>query len=225
MKAQKFPTPAGDCLVWGGPGPEFLLIWMTAEPDPQQLDRMAEQLARGCGHSFALAAVPVRSWNDELSPWAASPALGDQGFGGQAPGTLAALEGQILPALKEGLGCCAPRVLLGGYSLAGLFALWASARSSEFFGVVAASPSVWFPGWMAFEEQHPIRARRVYLSLGTREEHTRNAALACVGDNIRALHQRLQQRGVRCVLEWNEGGHFRAPDQRTLRAFRWGMEE
>ena len=66
------------------------------------------------------------------------------------------------------------KVILGGYSLAGLFALWAATQINALYGVAAASPSVWFPGWPEHEAAHPIQAQRVYLSLGDREEHTKN---------------------------------------------------
>ena len=117
------------------------------------------------------------------------------------------------------------KIILGGYSLAGLFALWASTQTKLFYGVAAASPSVWFPGWMEFEQQHPMQEQHVYLSLGDKEEHTKNAVMAAVGDNIRTLHSRLIERGADCALEWNSGGHFKNADLRTAKAFRWAMEE
>jgi hypothetical protein len=78
---------------------------------------------------------------------------------------------------------------------------------------------------MEFEQQHPIQAQRVYLSLGDKEEHTKNTVMATVGDNIRILHSRLAERGTDCTLEWNSGGHFKDADLRTARAFQWVMEE
>ena len=53
------------------------------------------------------------------------------------------------------------KVVLGGYSLAGLFALWAATRTDTMYGVAAASPSVWFPGWPGYEAAHPIQTQRV----------------------------------------------------------------
>ena len=116
------------------------------------------------------------------------------------------------------------KVILGGYSLAGLFALWAATQTNALYGVAAASPSVWFPGWPEYEAAHPIQTQRVYLSLGDREEHTKNQTMAAVGDNIRALHTALTRRGTDCTLEWNAGGHFKDADLRTARAFAWVME-
>ena len=117
------------------------------------------------------------------------------------------------------------KIILGGYSLAGLFALWASTQTHLFYGVAAASPSVWFPGWMEFEQQHPMQAQHIYLSLGDKEERTKNTVMAAVGDNIRTLHSRLAERSTDCTLEWNSGGHFKDADLRTVKAFRWVMEE
>ena len=113
---------------------------------------------------------------------------------------------------------------MGGYSLAGLFALWAATQNDALYGVAAASPSVWFPGWPEYEAAHPIQAQCVYLSLGNREEHTKNQPMAAVGDNIRALHSTLTRRGTDSALEWNAGGHFKDVDLRTARAFAWVME-
>ena len=109
--------------------------------------------------------------------------------------------------------------------MAGLFALWASTQTNLFYGVAAASPSVWFPGWMEFEQQRPIQTQHIYLSLGDKEERTKNTVMAAVGDNIRALHSRLAERGADCTLEWNGGGHFKDADLRTAKAFRWVMAE
>ena len=113
---------------------------------------------------------------------------------------------------------------MGGYSLAGLFALWAATQNDALYGVAAASPSVWFPGWQEHEAARPIQTQRVYLSLGDREEHTKNQTMASVSDNIRALHTALTRRGTACTLEWNAGGHFKDADLRTARAFVWVME-
>ncbi len=112
------------------------------------------------------------------------------------------------------------KLCLGGYSLAGLFALWTATKTELFTGVAAASPSVWFPGWPDYVQEHPILAKRVYLSLGDREERTKNPVLAAVGDRIRALHESLREEHT-TVLEWNPGNHFRDSEGRTAKAFSW----
>ena len=190
------------------------------------MDNEISAIAQGSAHSFLFAAVPVKSWNDELSPWKSPAVWGKESFGGNAAGTLRFLTEQAIPTLKQQFALPENvKIILGGYSLAGLFALWASTQTDLFYGVAAASPSVWFPGWMEFEQQRPIQTQHIYLSLGDKEEHTKNAVMAVVGDNIRTLHSQLIARGADCTFEWNSGGHFKDADLRTARAFRWVMED
>jgi predicted alpha/beta superfamily hydrolase len=112
---------------------------------------------------------------------------------------------------------------IGGYSLAGFFALWAAYQTDMFMGAVAASPSVWFPGWIEYAQSHQVKAGSVYLSLGDKEEKTRNPVMRTVGDNIRRQYELLQaDPGCSdCILEMNQGNHFKEPDIRTAKGFAW----
>ena len=225
MTAHTMQIGNRPCRIYGEAHAEYLLLQMTGEHELQSIDNEVVAIAQS-GQNFLFAAIPVESWNDALSPWEAPAVWGKQGFGGKAADTLSFLTEQVIPTLKQQYPLPENvKIILGGYSLAGLFALWASTQTDLFYGIAAASPSVWFPEWMKFEQQHPIQAQRVYLSLGNKEEHTKNAVMAAVGDNIRTLHSRLAERGADCTLEWNSGGHFKDADLRTAKAFRWAMEE
>ena len=68
---------------------------------------------------------------------------------------------------------------------------------------------------------HEIRSKSVYLSLGRKEPDTRNPVMAAVGDRIRETYTILQSQGVSCILDWNQGNHFRDTDIRTAKAFAW----
>ena len=168
------------------------------------------------GRDFHLIALKVNDWNKDLSPWNAPAVFGNEDFGDGAADTL-----------SEVLSLCPDdgrKYYIGGYSLAGLFALWASAQTDRFAGVAAASPSVWFPQFLEnIEETKPL-CKTVYLSLGDREEKTRNPVMATVGDKIRALHSFLEEQGYDTILEWNEGNHFKEFDIRTAKAFAWVMK-
>jgi len=74
-------------------------------------------------------------------------------------------------------------------------------------------------------KEHEIRTRRVYLSLGDREEKTRNPVMATVGDCIREGYEWLREKDIPCVLEWNRGNHFKEPDLRTAKGFAWVVGE
>ena len=225
MTAQTMQLGNRPCRIYGEAHAEYLLLQMTGEHELQSMESEIAAIAQS-GQNFLFAAIPVESWNDALSPWEAPAVWGKQGFGGKAADALCFLTEQVIPTLKQQYPLPENvKIILGGYSLAGLFALWASTQTDLFYGIAAASPSVWFPGWMEFEQRHPMQAQRVYLSLGDKEEHTKNAVMAAVGDHIRTLHSRLAERGADCTLEWNSGGHFKDADLRTAKAFRWMMEE
>ena len=225
MTAQIMQIGNKPCRIYGEAPAEYLLLQMTSEHEQQSIDSEVAAIAQSA-HQFLFAAISVENWNDALSPWESPAVWGKQGFGGRAADTLRFLTEQGIPTLKQQFNLPKNvKIILGGYSLAGLFALWASTQTDLFYGVAAASPSVWFPGWMEFEQQHPIQAQRVYLSLGDKEEHTKNTVMAAVGDNIRTLHSRLTERSTDCTLEWNSGSHFKDADLRTAKAFRWMMEE
>ena len=61
----------------------------------------------------------------------------------------------------------------------------------------------------------------MYLSLGNKEERSRNAVMAAVGDRIRETYEILRNQEIPCTLEWNEGNHFRDSELRTAKAFSW----
>ena len=225
MTAQTMQIGNKPCRIYGEPHAEYLLLQMTGEHELQSMDHEVTVIAQS-SWNFLFAAIPVESWNDELSLWEAPAVWGKESFGGNAADTLRFLTEQVIPSLKQQFDLPENvKIILGGYSLAGLFALWASTQTDLFYGVAAASPSVWFPGWMEFEQQRPIQTQHIYLSLGDKEEHTKSAVMAVVGDNIRTLHSQLIARGADCTFEWNSGGHFKDADLRTARAFRWVMEE
>ena len=162
---------------------------------------------------FHLITVKVDSWNNDLSPWKAPAVFGNEDFGGGADNML-----QKILALT---GDRDKTYYIGGYSLAGLFSLWAAYQTDVFSGVAAASPSVWFPGFTEYIKKNKIHTGKVYLSLGDREEKTRNPVMSKVGDSIRQIYDWYTEKGVNCCLEWNKGNHFKDPDIRTAKAFAW----
>ena len=210
------------CYVQGSSHAACLVLQMTGDHELQELSDIASVVTKERRSLYA--AIPVKNWNTELSPWEAPPVWGKEGFGGLGNQTLCFLLEQVIPKLKRDYELPDDvKIILGGYSLAGLFSLWASTQTDTFCGIAAASPSVWFPKWMEWEAVHPMQARKVYLSLGNREEQTKNQTMKSVGDHIRLLYSRLVERQVDCVLEWNPGGHFKETGHRTAQAFLWTL--
>ena len=211
------------CRVYAQEGPRTALLQMVDDQDMQGMSKECALLKRAAPEPFLLAAAPVSDWFRDLSPWRAPAAFGKRDFGDGAADTLSFLLGDMIPALTAEYALPPDiRWVLGGYSLAGLFALWCGYETNAFRGIAAASPSVWFPGWMAYARSHAPQARRVYLSLGDREEKTRNPVMATVGDCIRAQYALLDAvPEVDAALQWNPGNHFMDAPKRTARALAW----
>lgn len=208
------------CFLYENREADALLIQAVDAHDQEALDQEVEHIKALTPVPFTLAAFLIEDWNRELSPWEAPAVFGKEHFGAGAAETLSYVTDALLPEIDpERKKCC----YLGGYSLSGLFALWAAYQTDRFRGIAAVSPSVWFPGWERYMETNAIRSPEVYLSLGDREEKTRNQTMATVGENIRSGYELLRHTDSveRCTLEWNSGNHFAEPDRRTAKGFAW----
>ena len=203
------------CFEYGDPSATIVLIQPVDEHDLAEIENELNLIRRMRSETFRLIAVRVNAWNRELSPWEAPAVFGKEPFGGSGADMLK----QVLSLCGDG----SKTYIIGGYSLAGLFALWAAYQTDVFRGVAAASPSVWFPGFADYMKAHHMRGKAVYLSLGDREEKTRSPVMATVGERIREAKKRLSEQGVDCTLEWNPGNHFKDADIRTAKAFAWVM--
>ena len=213
------------CTVYADAEPCVLMIQPADSHELEMLDKEVEHIKALTAAPFAFAVFEVTDWNSELSPWTAPPVFGNEPFGSGAGDTLAFIENTLIPEIAEkySLRSDIP-VILGGYSLAGLFALWTAYSSSRFQAVAAASPSVWFPGWIDHISERTPFAKSIYLSLGRKEEKARNKTMAAVGDNIRTQHEILKSLNISTILEWNEGNHFTEPELRTAKGFAWCCE-
>lgn len=193
--------------------------------DDHDLSEMAEQLKelrkRGHKDDYQIIAVKVPNWNNDLTPWPSEPAFGKTPFGA---GAAAFLE-DILTLLKTDFKRTGVHYYLCGYSLAGLFALWSGYQTDYFTGVGAVSASVWYKNWLTYAKAHPVKASAVYLSLGTKEEKTRNQMMARVGENMRAMDALLEKQMIHHVLEWNPGNHFLDNGIRVGEAMAWLLDQ
>ena len=217
---------------YGDPAATTVLVQMADDHDLAVLENEAALIRELSGKDFRLLAVKVNDWNHDLSPWKAPAVFGSESFGDGAERTLSEvlkmlsdIDKDLLPGDgRMDVSGTERTYFIGGYSLAGLFALWAVYQTDLFAGAAAASPSIWFPGFLDYMKEREIRTRNVYLSLGDREEKTRNPVMSQVGSCIRSAHTLLEERGVRCALEWNKGNHFKDPDLRTAKAFAWVLD-
>lgn len=173
---------------------------------------------------FALVTIGGLDWNRELSPWACDGTLRDaEPFGGQAAGFLDELLNQIIPQVESSLPQPPTWRGIAGYSLAGLFSLWALWQTDAFDRAASASGSLWFPGFIDYAHEHtmPSTPDAAYLSLGKKETKTPNRMMRHVLEDTRAMEKLLGERGIPTTLELNPGNHFAQTDLRMARGIRW----
>ena len=198
---------------YGNPEADTVLIQLVDDHDLAVIENEVAEIQRLTNIEFHLLAIKVNNWNKDLSPWEAPAVFGSETFGNGAADTLAEVLQYMTDKNKT--------YFIGGYSLSGLFALWAAYQADVFKGVAAASPSIWFPHFTEYMQKNQMQSRYVYLSLGDKEPKTRNSVMSTVGDRIQEAQSILNNQSISSILEWNQGNHFKEPDLRTARAFAW----
>ena len=146
-----------------------------------------------------------------MSPWYA-PALSKDGeaFSGGADAYLESLLTAILPWVTERIHGKASFIGIDGYSLAGLFALYALYKTDVVTRVAAMSGSFWFPRFKEFckENTMKILPEKLYLSIGDQESKTRHPILKTMQENTEELLEYFRSLGIPCKYELNPGNHF-----------------
>ncbi len=204
-------------------------VWLNVY-DGRGLD-VHERLKELVAPDHTLIAVGGIDYDNDLSPWPA-PAVfrGQEDFAGRADSYLKLLTERIMPQVSEEMlaesGVRSAFDALAGYSMGGLFALYAMMKTGVFTRFVSASGSLWYPGFLEklAETELPSRPGAVYLSLGGKEAKTNNPVMSQVETRTRAVRDLLAERGVPVTLEMNPGNHFREPDLRTAKGISWILE-
>lgn len=214
-----------ECFITDSVHPKYILIQTLGNHERAIFDRTADLIAGAASVPFVLAAFQIFDWDLDLTPWHDDAINRKPEVGTRTGDTLRYVTESLLPALEAEYGKLP--VILGGYSLGGLFALWSAVQTDRFAAIAAASPSLWIRDWLDYAEAHPVQAGKVYLSLGDQEEHVKNRAIARVGDSVRGEYELLKAQLGRenCTLVWNPGGHFQDGDKRLAAAFSWCIKE
>ena len=193
-----------------------LIVLNTFEQEGGRIAQMLENTEKNA----ALLAVSGLDWNCDMSPRKCGALhKNDEPFSGGADSYLELLTGEILPRAEEILQGKSAVTGIAGYSLAGLFALYALYRCDVFDRAASVSGSLWFPGFREFAQQNEMRKKpvKLYLSVGDREAKTRNRLLSSVRENTEALAEHWRRKGIDVTFELNEGNHFKDAQLRTFK--------
>ena len=179
--------------------------------------------AAGCP-PFTLVAISDLDWNHDMVPWDSPPAFKNaEPLTGGADDYLRLLTEEIIPtAEKESAGVPCWRGI-AGYSLAGLFALYAIYRTDLFSRVGSMSGSLWFPSMKEYIFSHEPKQWPdcMYFSLGDKESKTRNPILRSVRQNTEDIQSFFQDKGIDTVFQLNPGNHYNHAVDRTAAGLCW----
>lgn len=191
------------------------------------------------GLSSMVVSIPIANWNDALTPWPAPGFYDDEPwFGGCGNETLEELARHTITAIEAELGIApdieSPRSPLPrkesravkraicGYSLGGLFALYAFVNDSRFDACASISGSLWYQGWMDYirdkagcgpskstdVNRFDGRERYAFLSVGKKECKSGLSLFRCVEDNMHASAGLLRAAGCQVDTAIGPGNHM-----------------
>lgn len=198
--------------------------------DGDGLDVLSECQRIDCP-PFTLVAIKPACWNDDLTPWECPGLFADDApFAGHAQDQLRLLEEEIIPQVERECGKPnSPRICrtVAGYSLAGLFATWASFNSSAFSRIASASGSLWYPDFAHFATETPLACPIdcAYFSLGSKEAKTPSRLLRNVATGTDEVVAAFRSKGVPTQFESNSGNHFKEPALRMARGIAWAISQ
>lgn len=174
--------------------------------------------------NFALALIEGVDWNRELSPWYHEKVFARGGdFTGGADGYLEILTKQLIPAAEEAFHLLPEKRYLVGYSLSGLFAVYAMYHTSLFDGIASVSGSLWYGGFDAYVESHTVRRNpdKLYFSLGDKEAVSARGIMQTVFARTGQIAEKFQRDGIPTVFQLNKGNHFTQVPERIAKAICW----
>lgn len=209
------------CGVMAGKHPRTLLF-LCCGPEPEELLEALRPLCPALNEA-ALVFPKGVGWDRDYAPWP-SDELHGRPIGGGGAALYREMVDVLLPAVKarfDGL----EHVGVVGYSLGGLFALYAASQSDSLFDRAASvSGALWYEGFADYAADAPFpRLSRAYLSLGRREAGRGRGPMGRVSTATErvagTLSARLGEENV--CFEWNNGGHFYEIPQRLGRAITW----
>lgn len=197
-------------------------IYLIDSPSERETAAGAERDAEATDRAATVVRIPNSNWDDDLTPWPARKvfkrAQGD--FGGNADAFLRKLVDEAIPAIEQEHGVQPAARALAGYSLAGLFAVYALTKTDRFVAVASISGSLWYDDLLPYLENTRVRPAGpyVYLSLGDKEHITKNKRMRVVQERTFAVADVLHAKGAVVDFEQTAGTHFQNVAGKTNRA-------
>lgn len=181
--------------------------------DGQEKESVWQLISGQC----AFITIEGFDWNRDMSPWYHDKVFAKGGdFTGKADEYLDRLCEKVIPEAESRFDLCPEKRYLAGYSLSGLFALYALYRTELFDAAASISGSLWYEGFVDFiKKNEPLRRpERIYLSLGEKEASSARGIMKQVLIRTREAEAVYTRSGIQTIFEMNPGNHFtRVPER------------
>lgn len=181
---------------------EGIMIYLVMKGQDEFVEKVKAYFRKS---SYLIEVIEINDWQDELS------------FSSKAGKTLL----HTIETIKQknaSLKC-----YVSGYSLAGLFSLYAM-HELDLQGAVCVSGSLWKEGWLDYLKNHPVKNKKIYLSLGSKEHKTRNMMMKNVLKNTLETYE-IYRNDNQCIFEKNVGNHFFQSEQRMMKGWNYILYE
>ena len=122
-----------ECFVSDSVQPKYILVQTLGRHERSIFDSTVELISNATCVPFVLVAFQVFDWDLDLTPWHDDAINRKPEVGTMTGDTLRYVTESLLPELEKEYGKLP--VILGGYSLGGLFALWSSSQTDRFAAI------------------------------------------------------------------------------------------
>lgn len=212
-------------FYYGNQGP--VILWGTYNFRENEIEQTMETIRQQLPDAeYTVVAVEVDDWFRQFSPWPSDQL--DSKFAGEAEKTWQWMEEYVLPECGVDAAGKMPdrKIYIMGYSLAGLFALWALMEKPVLSGAISCSGSLWYPDFMGKIQNdcHKLHGKKIYLSVGGKEANTKDPLMANVLTCTKETYGLLKDQNA-VKYELNSGGHFADAGKRLAKGLRWVLEE
>ena len=179
---------------------------------------------------FILVSIGNINWNNDLTPWASSSLYkGGTEYLGYADNYLVEIENDIIPKIEEYILNILNKKIsyyaIAGYSLGGLFALYAGFKTNRFKRIASISGSLWYPNFNNYVINNKLSNNidKIYFSLGNKENKSKNEILSKVKDKTMEIYKYVSK-SINSAYEENEGNHFKDEVLRIVKGIKWILE-
>ena len=210
MNIEKYRIGNKDVTLYHSKDPESpLIILNNYSGDGKSV--MEAAIEHG-NKDFNLLCISNLNWDHDMTPWYCPPTSPhDTPCTGGAEAYLKILLDEILPDALRRVSGTPSHISIAGYSLAGLFALYAMYKTDIFDRVASMSGSLWFPDFKEYVLSNAMKKKpeKIYISLGNKESKTRNVYLKKVQENTEKIVDYYKSEGYDVTFELNQGNHFK----------------